>query len=305
METNHEEAWVAERLASIEPLWNPNLARGRQLLEARLAARSPLQTWLVAAAAILTACFVVVALPATRALAQELWYRFILNRIDVVRLDLSKLPLHMQVTTNGLEQRVQDLDEAERKAGFTPFLPSADVLSAYPTITVTGPISIEQTIHVRDIETALDKGGVPDIQVPPEWEGAQLRTTIGPMVELDYPDNVRIVQVRPMELLIPAGFDLEYFAELAFRSIGVSSWEAQLMSQKFAAHPAWLLDIPRDPALGVREVSMQKGPALMIEDLDEQRATKRATVISSTSERVYSVTTGNPDLSVKIADSLP
>ena len=152
-------------------------------------------------------------------------------------------------------------------------------------MTVTGPISIEQTIHVRAIETALDKEGVTDIPVPPEWEGAQLRTTIGPMVEVDYPDNIRIVQVRPMELLIPPGFDLEYFAEVAFRSIGVSSWEAQLISQKFAAHPAWLLDIPRDPVARVREVSMQKGPALMIEEVDEQGATKRATVVSSTSNQ--------------------
>src|SRR3984885_3756548 len=141
METNHEDLWVANRLATIEPQWSPNLARGRELLDARLEGRrSPSRTWLAAAAATAAVCVAVLAFPATRAIAQELWYRFVLNRVDVVRLDLSKLPLHMQVTTNGL-QDVQNLDEAERKAGFRPCLPALGALYANPGITVTGPLA--------------------------------------------------------------------------------------------------------------------------------------------------------------------
>ena len=242
---------------------------------------------------------------ATRALAQELWYRFVLNRVDVVRLDLSKLPLHMQVTTNGLEQSVQNMDEAERKTGFRPYLPSPGVLYANPGITVTGPISVEQTIHVRDIESALGKVGASDVQVPAEWEGVQLRTEIGPMVEVNYPDDVHILQARPIELSVPSGFALEHFAEVAFRSIGVSLWEARAMAQRFAAHPAWLLDIPADAVVNVQEVALRAGPALLIEDFDEKGAVKRATVVRSTSERMYSVSSGNRELSMKIADALP
>jgi hypothetical protein len=306
MEINHEDSWVAGRLATIEPRWNPNLARGRELLDARLVAPRRSWTWLVASAAIVTVCVTVVAQPETRALAQELWYRFVLDRVDVVRLDLSKLPLHMRVTSNGLEQSVQNLDEAERKAGFKPFLPPVGVLPANPHITVTGPISVEQTIRVRDIESALSKMGVSDTQVPPEWEGAQLRTEIGPMVELSYPNDVQILQVRPFELSVPSGFDLEHFAEVAFRSIGVSSWEAHAMAQGFAAHPAWLLDIPPDAAVSVREVSLHAGRALLIEFLDEKTgAVKRASVVTSSSERAYSVSSRNADLSIKIADTLP
>src|ERR1700686_5474056 len=140
METNHEHRWVANRLATIEPQWSPNLARGRELLDARLAGRRHSLAWMAAAAAAAAVCVVALALPATRAIAQELWYRFVLNRADVVRLDLSKLPLHMEVTTNGLEQSVQNLGDAERKTGFRPYLPSPGVLSANPGITVTGPI---------------------------------------------------------------------------------------------------------------------------------------------------------------------
>ena len=301
MENNHEDGWVVNRLATIEPEWSPNLARGRELLDARLAGRRHSRTWMVAAAAAAAVCVGVPALPGSRALAQELWYRFVLNRVDVVRLDLSKLPLHMRVTTNGLEQRVQNWDEAEREAGFKPYLPSGDVLNANPEIRVTGPISVEQTIRVSDIEAALGKVGASDAQVPAEWEGMQLRTEIGPMVAATYPDDVHIVQARPIEFSVPSGFALEHFAEMAFRSIGVSLWESRAMAQKFAGHPAWLLDIPPEAVVNVREVALHGGPALLIEDFDE----KRATVVWSTSERMYSVSSKTPELSMKIANALP
>jgi hypothetical protein len=305
MKTNHENSWVANRLATIEPQWSPNLARGRELLDARLAGRRHSRTWMVAAAATVAVCVALLALPGTRALAQELWYRFVLNRVDVVRLDLSKLPLHMQVTTNGLEQSVQNMDEAERKTGFRPYLPSPGVLYATPDFSVTGPIAVEQTIHVRDIESALGRVGASDVHVPAEWEGVQLRSEIGPMVAANYPDDVHILQARPIELSVPSGFALEDFAEVAFRSMGVSLWEARAMAQKFAAHPAWLLDIPSNAMVNVQEVALRAGPALQIEDIDEMGAIRRTTVVRSTSERMYSVSSRNQELSIKIANALP
>jgi hypothetical protein len=309
METNHEGHWVADRLAAIEPQWGPNLARGRELLNARLAGRRHSWTWIAwtrmaAAAAAAAMCVAVLALPDTRALAQELWYRFVLNRVDVVRLDLSKLPLHLRVTTKGLEQSVQNVDEAQRKAGFKPYLPSLEVLGVNPGMTLTGPIVMEQTIHVREIESALAKVGASDVQVPAEWEGMQVRTEIGPLVVANYPDDVHIVQGLPIEFSISSGLVLEHFAEVAFRSIGVSLWEARAMAQKFAAHPAWLLDIPPDAVVNVQEVALRTGPALLIEDLDVKGVVKRATVTWSTSERMYSVSSRSRELSTKIADAL-
>jgi hypothetical protein len=310
METNHEDHWVADRLAAIEPRWSPNLARGRELLHARLVGprRSRTwvaRTWMATAVATAAVCAAALAFPETRALAQELWYRFVLNRVDVVRLDLSKLPIHTQVTTNGLEQSVQDMDEAEGKVGFKPNLPSPGVLEANAGITVTGPIVMEQTIHVRDIESALGKVGASDVQVPAEWEGMQVRTEIGPMVAVNYPDNVHIAQGLPIEFSVPSGLGLEHFTEVAFRSIGVSLWEARAMAQKFATHPAWLLDIPPDAVVNVQEVALRTGPALLIEDLDEEGVVKRATVTWSTSERMYSVSSRDRELSTKIANALP
>ena len=312
-ETNYEDRWVADRLAAIEPQWTPNLARGRELLDARLAgqrhswiAGTPM-AWIRTATAVATAavCVAMLALPETRVLAQELWYRFVLNRVDVVRLDLSKLPLHTHVTANGLEHSVKDLDEAESKAGFKPYLPSPGVLEANPGITVTGPMMMEQTIHVREIESALAKVGASDVQVPAEWEGMQVRTEIGPMVAANYPDDVQIVQGLPIEFSVSSGLVLERFAEVAFRSIGVSLWEARAMARKFAAHPAWLLDIPPDAVVNVQEVALRTGPALLIEDLDKKGLVQRATVAWSTSERMYSVSSRDRELSTEIANALP
>lgn len=305
MATNHEEQWVANRLAKLEPHWTPNLTRGRALLDSKLEQRHYSLRWMTAAAATAALSIILLALPASRALAQELWYRYVLHRIDVVRLDLAKLPLKMQITTNGLEQSVQDVGAAERIAGFRPYLPSSGVVTGNPGITVTGPISVEQTIHVRDIEAALAEAGARDVLVPAEWEGVHLRTQVGPMVELNYPGGVHIVQARPFVLSVASVFPLERFAETAFRSIGVSSWEARAMAQKFAATPAWLIDLPPNALVNIQEVQLQSGPAMAIEELDATGAVQRVTVVRSTSERMYAVSSGNREASMKVAGVLP
>ena len=90
-----------------------------------------------------------------------------------------------------------------------------------------------------------------------------MRAGIGPMVNLGYPDNVRILQRRPIELSAPPGFPLKSFAEVAFRSIGVTASEARDLAQEFVANPAWLVGIPVDEVANVQEVSLRAGPALL------------------------------------------
>ena len=165
METNHEDRWIAGRLAALEPQWRPDFARGRKLLDARIhnGTRNSRRLAIASATAV---CVVALALPQSRVLAQQLWYRLFLERVDVVRIDLSRLPLHTRVMTNGLEQTVQSLDEAETRAGFRPDLPPPGVLSMKPVIKTSGPIVLVQTIHVPDIEAALNKVGASDVPVP-------------------------------------------------------------------------------------------------------------------------------------------
>jgi hypothetical protein len=305
MEKNHEDRWVADRLATLEPQWRPNLAHGRELLNDGLRARTHVRSWPAIAAAAAALCIAAVVFPGTRALAQQFWYRFVLNRVDVVRVDLSKLPLHMQVTTNGLEQTAQDTDQAERLAGFRPNLPADAVAGANPQITVSGPIAVEQTIHVSQIESALRRVGAGNVLVPADWEGVQLHAQIGPIVAANYPGNVQVLQARPIELFVPAGFSLASFIEVAFRTVGLTAWEVQTLARKYAANPAWMLDIPADGVVDIQEVMLPTGPALLIQDFDDHGRVARATVIRSALDRIYAVSTTDREVSIRIANALP
>jgi hypothetical protein len=304
MEHNDESRWVADRLSALDPAWQADFARGKMLLNAGLGRKRTSWPWMAtaAAAAVCAAAFV---LPQTRVLAQQLWSRLILNRVDVVRVDFSNLPMRAHVTTDVAPEEVQNVDAAEGKAGFRPYLPAAGVLPGNPSITVLGPIAAEQTIHVAELQAALHKAGANEFQVPPEWEGVQLRASIGPMVNLGYPNEVGILEAKPIELSIPAGFPLQQFAEMAFRSIGVSVWEAKAMAQQFVANPAWLLGIPADEVANIERVPLRGGSAMVIEEFKDDGTAGRVTVLRSTSERMYCVLTNNRQLALRIAEALP
>ena len=308
MEPRNEDRWISARLATLEPPWQADYARGRSLLDAGLAKPPRGRHWLAPVAVAAALCIAAAVVPQTRAFAQQLWYRLVLNRVDVVRLDLSDLPLETHLAVNGLSQAVRDLDEAQQKAGFRPSLPPAGTLPANPSVTVTGPMTVEQTIRVADLEAALRKQGASDLKIPPDWDGVHLRAAIGPLVTADYLGDVQILQTRPIELSVPTGFPLARLAEAAFRSLGVSQWESRALAQKFVAHPAWFLDIPADETVHIQELSLRNGPALMIEDFDDEGRVwiaQRVTVIRSTAERIYAVSANDRQLALKVAESLP
>jgi hypothetical protein len=304
MERNDETRWVSDRLAKLDPAWKPDFGHGRELLDAGLARRKHSWPWpaLAAAAAV---CAAVVVLPQTRALAQQLWVHYILNRVDVVRVDFSDLPLRAHVTASGPTQMAQDLDDAERKAGFRPHLPEPGVLPANPSVTVIGTISVEQTIRVGELQAALNKVGANDVHVPAGWEGIQLHAGIGPIVNLGYPDEVGILQARPIKVAVPAGFPLQFFAEVTFRSLGRSAPEAQSLAQRFVTNPAWLLGIPADEVASIEQVSLRKGAAMLIEEAKDDGSPGRVTVLRSTNERMFCVLTNSRQVALRIADALP
>ena len=305
MENNPENQWITDELATLEPTWQPNMQRARTLLNRKLTSRARFSPWIIMAAAAAAVCIAAMSLPQTRAMAQDLWEHFVVSRVDIVRLDLSNLPLEAHITTNGMTQRARDLGEAEQMAGFRPNLP-VGVLSATPQMTVTGPIVLDQTIHVQVLEAALAKVGASDVLVAAEWEGVTLHAVIGPMIAANYPGEIQVLQIRPFSLTMPSGFPLERFTTAAFRSIGVASRDASAMARKFAANPAMLFDIPADEVVSIQELSLANGPALLTEEYDDNTgAIARETVMRSTSDRIYAVMTPTRDLCVKIVAALP
>jgi hypothetical protein len=301
---NHPETpqWTAARLAAVAPTWEPDSLRARAALRAKPAVRPRRALY---ATALATAALVVLGLtPSGRALAQDLWYRFFVTRVAVVRLDLSRIPLDTHVRIGGTRQVGASVAEAAARAGFTPNLPPSALLGGAPALSVVDRIEMTQTIGTRALEAALAREGATDVQVPAEWNGTTLRAVIGPMVVASYPGEVEVLQTPPIRLEMPAGFPLGHFAEVAFRAGGVPWAEARQLADEYAAQPAWLLDVPADEPVVVEKVALPRGDGLLIEDPNESGG-ERVTVIVSRPTRLYSVSSPSRELSLRIARTLP
>jgi hypothetical protein len=302
MDMHPEDTWVAARRGALAPTWEPNLASGRARLAAR--ARSPRRAWRYGLASAAAALLIASLAPSGRALAQDLWYRWFVTRVAVVRLDSSKIPLDTHIQTDNLFGNVASLAEAAAKAGFAPMLPPAGVVGGEPELVVMGPIVMTQRIRTADVEAALRREGVTDVDVPAEWDGTALRGVIGPIVVANYPGHVGVLQTAPIRLEMPAGFPLRQFAEVAFRSAGLEWHEARQLAEEFAAQPAWLLDVPADTAVTVETVSLRGASGVLIIDpADEGR--EHAKVIFSRGQRLFAVTSPSRELSLRVANALP
>ena len=301
MESNHDSRWVAGRLATLTPTWSSNAARARALVDVRTSATRRIPLHLLLAVAGTVALIIATVVPPGRALAQELWYRVLITRADVVRLDLSLVPLDTSIRTDGLQQQVGNAQEAERIAGFPPFLPSKDVLAEAPALSVTGPIEITQTIRTADLEAALTRAGATDAEVPMQWNGVNLRAVLGPLVVAQYPGDVEVLQARPIRLDLPVGFPLAQFAEVAFRSAGLSWWEARKLGEEFASRPAWLLDVPDNELASVE--TLPGGDGFLIDEIEDD-GQRRVTVVVSRPTRLFSVTTPGREMSLRVANAL-
>ena len=303
METNDNSRWVAERLSKVEPTWTPNVMRARVALDRELEPQPRRQAW-IAAAAIAGLALATVALPQGRAIAQELWFRLFLNRFDVLRVDLSDAPFHTNVMGSG-QHVVAGLDEAEAQAGLRPRLPVAGSWVGKPTISVIGAMTIEQTVRTSELRSALAGVGASDVVIPDEWDQLTVRARIGPLVAADYPGEIQILQSKPVELFLPAKFPLSQFAEAAFRSLGLSWWEARALARRYVTQPSLLIGIPADEPARIEDVSLRWGSGLLVEEFKDDGGTERVTLVLSTKDAIYAVMSPSREVCLKVADLLP
>jgi hypothetical protein len=311
MDMHPENAWVAARLAALTPTWNPNPSRARAAIDGATAPRRHVPAYRLAAAAAGALLAAVLLAPSGRAVAQELWYRLFLSRLEVVRLDLSRVPLDTKISTNGAGQSAASVEEASAIAGYTVELPPAAVLPGEPVLSVLQPVDLRQTIRRDKLSAALAAAGADDVDVPAEWDGVTLRGTIGRTVVARYPgptgtgrrpDDVTILQTPPIRLDLPPGFALDRFAEAIFRAGGLSWWEARTLGQEYAAHPAWLLDVPEDGAVTVETLPLAGGTAIVIEEAADGGA--ETTVFVSRPWRLYAVSSLSREKSLRVAEAL-
>jgi hypothetical protein len=301
MERTSEHDWIAARLAVIEPHWEPDVARARTHLGRSQPARP--RRAMVAAALATVAVAIAFASPYGRAGAQELWYRWFVTRVAVVRVDLSKVPLDTSIRLDDLQQQVS-LADAVARVGFAPSLPPAEIAGGEPELSIVSRMEMTQRIRTGALEGALAREHATDVDVPAEWNGVSLRAVVGPMLVARYPRDVEVLQTPPIRLEMPAGFPLERFAEVLFRAGGLPWGEARQLAADYARQPAWLLDVPADEAVLVESVRLAGGgSALLIEDPNE-RGSERATVLLTRPTRLFSVSSPDRKLSLRIADTL-
>ena len=307
MDMHPEREWIAARLDALTPAWEPDLVRGR----ARLAAQAPAprRAWRYALATAAAAVVIAAIAPSGRALAQDLWYRWFVTRVAVVRVDLSKVPLDTSIRSDGAEQAADSIEEASRLAGYTVELPPADVLAGTPVLNVLHPVEVRQTIHTKALMDALASAGADDIEVPAEWDGITVRAILGRTVVARYlgatdvgrhPDDVTIIQTPAIRLEMPAGLELDRLAEAVFRAAGVPWAEARQLGEEYAANPAWLLDAPEKGPVTVETVPLAGGTAVVIEDANEGETM----VLVSRPWRIYAVSSLSREKSLQVASAL-
>ena len=302
MDMHPEHAWIAARLAGLTPTWKPDFVRARAALDRTAAPRRRAPAYRLAAAAaalVAVACLA----PTGRALAQELWYRLFVTRVTVVRMDLSKIPLDTNVRMVGGPLDAGSVADVAARVGFTPELPPAGVVADAPRLSVVDRFELTQTIRTAAFEQALAKVGATDIEVPAAWDGVRLRGVIGPAVVATYAGDLEIVQTPPIRLEMPAGFPLARFAEAAFRTTGVSWWEARKLGEEYAARPAWLMDVPANELALVETIDMAAGRGVVVEEPEDGDG-GRTTVILSGPSRIYTISSPSRELSLRVAASL-
>ena len=290
METHERlERWVNGRIAASEPAdaW-PDVAAGWQQMERRLARQAvPVFVW---AGAAVTACAVVLALPAPRAVAQRLFDQVVVGRVQVLMMDDGVAGAAARFFTPEIYERsearaVASLDDASRIAGFTPRLPAPDVFSASPEYSVTGITAGRVRLRTPALRYLVHEAGGAAGEVPEDWNGAVLEVRVGPVVIADY-DGILLLQSQPFELITPAGFNLERFYRLAFRAFGIGEHEASALSTNLSISPALLMVMPEEERELVREFSTRFGTGVMI---DGVYGPGRTLSIWSGSDRVYAL----------------
>ena len=302
MERTPEEQWVMARLDAVAPAWAPTIARARLDLATR-PRRS--QAWLgYGVAAGVAVAMVIFAAAPVATIAQDLWYRIAVSRVDVVRLDFSNVPLDTNIRTDGMPVAVASVEEATRLAGFVPSLPSVAEAPDAPTLSVTSRMDVTQRLHTNALREALASVGATDLEVPDAWNGAQIEATIGPLVIAEYPGDLSIVQTPPIQLRVPAHIPLARVAEVMFRAAGSSWWEARVLGDAYAESPAWLLDVPQEDAAVVETMAMADGsPGIVVDDYDDNGAL-RSTVLVSRPRGIVAVSSPSRETSVRIAEAI-
>jgi hypothetical protein len=196
---------------------------------------------------------------------------FLLKRFEVLRVDsdeIRKVPgsvraVFMSPVPDG--EPVKDLEEATRRAGFTPRLLKSPSVSQF---VVTDPVDVTIKINASELSAALRESKVSDMAVPQQWDGAVITLHQDRGILTDYGDFL-IAQAPPLTLKTPSGFSIDQFFEILFRIAGIDAAKARALRQDFAANPASFFPIASRYDMDNRQVRLSSGSGLLLQNAEK------------------------------------
>jgi hypothetical protein len=307
---------VEERVAQLAPPadWSPDTAaamrrhRVRRREEWR---RGPGFWWKAAIAAGIVVA--VAGAPPTRALAQRLWSLVTVGRVEVLQVDLDLLPKDSSLRAKQIRPpdkmlRAESADAARGQVGFLPRLPHAGVLRGEPRLSTLGPVSYEMVVKADDLRQLLAAAGVAGESVPAQWDGARVVVQSNGTVMAEWAESdVMLIQMPPLSMAVPEGFDLRRFTTLVLRGLKLPAAQSERMGEAMAAAPAWMLPLDAEDKVGIREVSLRTGTATLVYDYDTDHPDRieRLTLIWNRPDRIYMLSCGCSDaVAIAAANSM-
>lgn len=234
------------------------------------------------AASVILAAVLVLTFPPAQALAQDFLSLFRVKKFAAITfdparmsqlentdLDMEKLFAdNVQVTQEpGKPVKVDSVQAASERAGFTVALPEAMPKSAKLQISVQGAGAAVMTADTEKIQSVLDALAINDVQVPAQLDGAKISVNKPASVELNYTLKdgavISFMQSPSPEVNLPAGVNMAQLGEIGLRVLGLSKQEAHDFAQKVDWTGTFLIPIPANAA-EVRQVSINGADGLMI-----------------------------------------
>ena len=191
-----------------------------------------------------------------------------LSRFEVLRVnqeDMERVPASLRaifVDPTPDAEAVDSLDEAAKRAGFTPRLPMS---SSKPQFGVIDPIRARATIGVADLTNALRDAKAANVTVPQNWDKVTIAIQQDRGILADYGDFL-ITQAPALKLTPPPDFPFDQFVEVLFRVVGMNAADARSLRQKFTANPAAFFPIPPRYEMDIHEVRLKTGSGVLLQN---------------------------------------
>lgn len=301
-----DDPFVAHTLAALTPDWTPDATRARAQLDEAIDGRHmPVRIVVTGAAVALVAALVCA--PQTRMLAQALWARWPMTRVEIVSTPAA-WPLDRRYSLRGSGTFARQAD-VERVGGYALHLPSPAIAGTAVEFTVVESATVDERIDVAALETALRRVGAGDVAVPHAWNGASIRASVGNVIVARYPDGAIVAQSATLPSLeVPVGIPLSDLAAIVFRAAGLPAGAARSAGLAYAISPAWLLQLDADGRETAQRLSLRNGDAWLMSPTAPIAGAGQnapdALVLRADAARLYAVSASR-ERAIEIAGAIP